>query len=183
MNLNYTQEEMRLRELILNACQQRNRSGLAASQQNQSWENHLSAAPLTLVDKMTLSHGEFTGTMRFFFNGEEIIALSYNGWTDKAWLRDLARFLDRGTIKFPFRGNTKLFTSMTDNTVKTSYEICGHNIGEKSFFEPSGQTIDIEDRLTIKDGRTDRFVVHQARFVGGVRVSPQRLKEVIRYLQ
>lgn len=183
MNLNYAQEEIRLRELILNACQQRLRSGLAASQQDQSWESHFSAAPLTLVDKMTLDNGVFSGTMRFFFTGEEIIALSYNGWTDKTWLRDLARFLDKGNIKFPFRGSPKLLTSITDNTVKASYEIRGRNPGRHSFLELSGQTIDIEDCLTIKDGRSDGLIVHRAKFIGSVRVSPQRLREIIQTLR
>ena len=182
-HVDYEQKENLLRGLILNACRQRHLSTQAASQQNQSWERHFAAAPLTLIDKGNVDGYKFSGTMEFFINGQSFMKITYAGYTQKEGLEDLNRFLKRGNIKQPFRGATRKLQAKEDKTIGANYKIWGRNTGNKSLFSPNGRAIEFEDMMTIRDGRTGSMVVHQAKFIGKVTADVETRANMVRFLQ
>ncbi len=177
--LQYTKGESILRNRIWNACQQRHLFRDAAKPETVVFERWFSAGDITLHDTMgILDNNVFNGEMQFYFQGEEFMKISYKGQTEPRAKGHLIRSLRRGNASQPFRGGN--FVSRREEFIR--YSIKGINAGQKSFLTEEGRTIQFEDTITAKDGRTPSEITHHCVFSGEITASPEKMEKIIRQL-
>lgn len=179
----YPAGEGKLRELILNVCQQRHLSRSAELPGTAKNRRDYVAGMLTLVDEMSTDKhtGKFSGTMRFCYKGTVFLTAEYAGSTQPAVTYDLRRILSGGSISLPFRGTGRRLRHSQDDTISAIYNIKavdGFSCGDRSFCRPDGRRIVLEERIVLKDGRSVGEEAHHCVIQGKIRISEEEMLEI-----